>query len=438
MVRQTHATARYSVLICRSAGLAAILLITGLLTAGWAADVPASEQTTLALGDGNELPITVYPGTGTALLLLIPSEHGVLAEHHELARALGTRGLESWVADPFGAYFLPTGPSGLDEIPARSVAELIEAAALTAKTVYLLSHDRGAALALSGARDWQLAHPGADRLGGVVLISPYLLQGTPEVGREARYQGIAGASNLPLYLLQPVRSPLYWRLPGLVRELERSGSSVFFQTLPAARDRYFFRPDAQPDEDELAARLPGLVRTALGLLATQQRTREAAAQLATPRGAEPDRTERRLRPYTGDPRPPPLRLPDLAERTHQLSDYADRVLLVNFWASWCPPCVHEMPSMQSLRDDLRDRPFEILAVNLGEAPAPVRAFMQSQRLDLTVLMDPAGQAVRDWRVYAYPTSYLIDKRGRIRFAVFGAIDWLDPFVVETIAGLLTE
>jgi thiol-disulfide isomerase/thioredoxin len=409
-----------------------------LLSMGWATAIAASERSTLALGDGNELPITVYSGTGPALLLLIPSEHGVLAEHHDLAQALAGRGVESWVADPFSAYFQPIGPSGLDEIPALSIAQLIEAAALTGKTVYLFSHDRGAALALSGARDWQLAHPGNDSLGGVVLISPYLLQGTPEVGREARYQTIAAASNLPLYLLQPVRSPLYWRLPGLVGELERSGSSVFFQTLPSARDRYFFRPDAQPDEDGLAARLPGLVSTALGLLATQQRVREPAAHIATPRESAPDSAERRLRPYAGDPRPPALRLPDLSGRTQELGAYAGRVLLVNFWASWCPPCVHEMPSMQSLRDELLDRPFEILAVNLGEPSATVREFMLSQRLDLTVLMDPAGQAVRDWRVYAYPTSYLIDKQGRIRYAVFGAIDWLDPVVVETIERLIVE
>lgn len=408
----------------------------------WALSVSHTYATTdqrqIQVDDGSEVPIAVYPGDGDRIFLWIPGEHGVLPAHHVLAAALSERGIESWIADTYTAYFLAVGPSGLNEIPPRTIAELIEAAAQTRKTVYLVSHDQGAALGLRAVRRWQADHPGSTSLGGAILISPYLLEGTPEVGQEARYRSIAAATNLPIYIVQPVRSPLYWRLTELVSELERGGSSVFSQTLEGVRDRYFFRPDSQSEEDRLAERLPGILVTASRLLGTQQRDRIAVALMEQDQSQGTEKTERRLEAYNGDPRPPPLRLRDLDGQSRDLSHYMGKVVLVNFWASWCPPCVHEMPSMQTLNEQMRDRPFEILAVNLGERPKPVRDFLKTQGIDLPVLLDPEGAAIRDWKIFAYPTSFMIDKGGRIRYAVFGAIDWLDPHVIGTVDELLSE
>lgn len=117
---------------------------------------------------------------------------------------------------------------------------------------------------------------------------------------------------------------------------------------------------------------------------------------------------------------------------------AEYGVLVNFWASWCPPCVHEMPSMQRLADRYADRPFTILAVNLAEDEADVRAFVARHELRFPVLLDPAGESIDAWKVFAYPTSYVIDHRGDIRYALFGAIDWLEPDVLKTSESLLDE
>jgi thiol-disulfide isomerase/thioredoxin len=72
-----------------------------------------------------------------------------------------------------------------------------------------------------------------------------------------------------------------------------------------------------------------------------------------------------LKPWTGGP-PPPLTLKDLEGKTHRLADYKGKVVLINFWATWCAPCVQEMPSIQRLKDKLAGRPFVVLAVNLDE------------------------------------------------------------------------
>ncbi|HSP00462.1 MAG TPA: TlpA disulfide reductase family protein, partial [Thioalkalivibrio sp.] len=94
--------------------------------------------------------------------------------------------------------------------------------------------------------------------------------------------------------------------------------------------------------------------------------------------------------------------------------------------------------MQRLEDSFEGRPFTILAVNLAEDEDTVRAFLDRIGVDFTILMDPAGRALRSWNVLAYPTSYVIDTQGEIRYALFGAIEWMDPEVIQVFEALLEE
>ena len=114
------------------------------------------------------------------------------------------------------------------------------------------------------------------------------------------------------------------------------------------------------------------------------------------------------------------------------------VTLVNFWASWCPPCVHEMPSMSRLNDDYREQPFTILAINLGERIEDIQNFLQQHPVNFPVLLDPQQQLPRQWKVFAFPTSYIIDKQGRIRYSVAGGIDWTSDEAKRAIQGLLDQ
>jgi thiol-disulfide isomerase/thioredoxin len=186
-----------------------------------------------------------------------------------------------------------------------------------------------------------------------------------------------------------------------------------------------------------------MLASALELLASVE---DAAAPraLAPDSLATPQREQRSelLRPYA-DPKPaPPLQLPDLAGEVQRLSDLAGRVVLVNFWATWCPPCVEEIPSLQRLYQRLHPAGLEILAVDVGESAAQVRDFL-AQRLPHTqvgfpVLLDPEGVAFKAWQAYAFPTTLILDRRHRIRYAVFGAFAWDSPVVVATLHGLLAE
>lgn len=136
---------------------------------------------------------------------------------------------------------------------------------------------------------------------------------------------------------------------------------------------------------------------------------------------------------------PDFALPDLDGTLRRLSDYRGKVVLLNFWSTWCTPCRTEMPSMQRAFERHRRNGFEILAVSLNvEGKPPVTEFMKDLKLTFTTLLDPKKEVARLYRVYALPTSYVIDKQGKIAYKLIGEKDWDDAHSHELIQGLLAR
>ena len=144
-----------------------------------------------------------------------------------------------------------------------------------------------------------------------------------------------------------------------------------------------------------------------------------------------------LAPWKGGAAPP-LALEDLQGRTHRLADYRGRVVLVNFWATWCEPCREEMPSMEKLRASLAGRPFEILAVNLAEPRSRIEKFLDLMPLGFPILLDRDGSTARAWRARLLPASFLVGRDGRIRYVAYGELDWSAGPARERVLDLLSE
>jgi len=418
-----------------------ILALGACLLASAQVAAAAAVDHTVVLDDGTDVPLRVYRATGRVLVLWIASEHGQLPEEASIAAQLAETGIEVWTPDLVGARFLPETASSVERLAPADVAALIRAAVdSTGKTVFLFSSGRGAVPALRGARAWQADHPGDGRLAGAVLLSPNLYVVTPAPGTDVEFLPVARATNLPVFVMQSEFSPRRWWLDRLTAALMEGGSPVFVRLLRGVRGRFQFRPDAVAMEQDMAQRFRDRVRSALFLLASVQDLRRevpADAGAVPPPPVLPDR-ERKLKRYQGDPAPPPLALQRFGGGADALDDYRGQVVLVNFWASWCPPCRAEMPSMQRLQEHYAQRPFTILAVNMAEDDATVRGFLAETPVDFTVLMDRDGAALRDWRVFAFPTSFVLDAQGHIRFALFGSAEWDAPEVLEKIDVLLEE
>jgi len=142
-----------------------------------------------------------------------------------------------------------------------------------------------------------------------------------------------------------------------------------------------------------------------------------------------------LKPWPGVP-PPALALKELDGRPHQLSEYRGKVILINFWATWCGPCRDEMPSIQGLKEKLAGRPFVVLAVNLDEPESRIKRFLTEMKVDFTVLLDPERKVARAWEARILPASFVIGPDGRIRYSLVGEINWDHEQVVSQIAELL--
>jgi cytochrome c-type biogenesis protein len=129
-------------------------------------------------------------------------------------------------------------------------------------------------------------------------------------------------------------------------------------------------------------------------------------------------------------------LPLLDGTQCRLSGLQGKVVFLNFWATWCPPCRAEMPSMEAVYQQLRDSGFEILAVNIREGAANVSAFMKENKLSFPVALDESGKISGLYGVQAIPTSYIIDKRGLIVSRLTGSINWNEPRIIAALQSLL--
>jgi len=152
--------------------------------------------------------------------------------------------------------------------------------------------------------------------------------------------------------------------------------------------------------------------------------------------------------YAGPPSPfdgekninrqaPAFALKDINGNTVSLSSYKGRVVLLNFWATWCPSCREEMPSLNKLSQKLKNMNFSIIEVSADRSVSDVKDYLKKHPSDCTVVVDDSLSVSRSlYKVFVLPTSFLIDKKGIVVKKYYGGEDWTDPEVVGEIESLL--
>lgn len=137
---------------------------------------------------------------------------------------------------------------------------------------------------------------------------------------------------------------------------------------------------------------------------------------------------------------PDFELPDIDGEPHKLSDYHGKVIMLNFWGTWCPPCRREMPSMQRLYQKFKEKGLVVIAVNQFETEDIVFEF--TARLSLVptfpILLDRESRITEIYKVPGLPTTFLIDKQGMIRYRAIGGREFDHPEVEKIISALIKE
>jgi len=130
-----------------------------------------------------------------------------------------------------------------------------------------------------------------------------------------------------------------------------------------------------------------------------------------------------LRPWVTTRPAPPLSLTDLDGKTWDLPALQGRAVLLNFWATWCEPCREEMPSLEALAKRHRSDPVAVLTVNYQESETGIRRFLERVPIALPILLDRDGSTTKAWTPRVFPTTVLVDRSGRPRHQIVGAVDW---------------
>lgn len=146
-----------------------------------------------------------------------------------------------------------------------------------------------------------------------------------------------------------------------------------------------------------------------------------------------------IQPIKGGKKAPNFRLEDLEGKKLELEHFKGKVVFLNFWATWCGPCKEEMPSMEVLHDQFKEKGFVFLTISVDYAGIkPVKEFIEKHRYTFPVLVDPKGETLDLFEVKGIPTTFLIDKKGIIIGKAVGPKDWKKPEVISILNFLIEK
>jgi peroxiredoxin len=160
-----------------------------------------------------------------------------------------------------------------------------------------------------------------------------------------------------------------------------------------------------------------------------------AALFGTPMAAVRAADDQTLTPVSNQPVAPDFDLKDPQGRPQRLADYRGKPLILNFWATWCPPCREEMPSMQRAHEVVAAEGIAVIAVNVGEDADTIAAFLEDEPVDFPLPMDTDSKVAQHYHMQGLPTTYVIDPQGRLAYRAMGSREWDAPKLLDQVRAL---
>lgn len=419
--------------------LKASLVFVCLLLAGIGWSTESTEEITVEVED-TDLSLLRFEAEGEHLIIWVSPGFGNHNRAYDVAEAISQRGIEVWHIDIAESLFLPQSTNTLRALDGRYINGLItEAHRQTGKSITLMTRSYAALPVLKGARLWQkqAAGPdssGADYLTGAILFSPELYSEIPPLGLEPVFDPIATSTNIPIMLYQSGRRGNRWQLDKTLEQLNNGGSAVYLKILPGVTGVFYIK-DVSIDTSEVLQQLPEDIERVVHML-KRIPTPKSVNSLAAARPPAESSLDISLKPFKGKMDPHEINLDNASGEHFKRTDFTGKVTLVNFWASWCGPCVEEIPALNRLRENMKDKPFELISINYAEKPEQIREFLSMVEVDFPVLMDEDGSYSAKWNVLVYPATFVIAADGQIAYGVNGAIEWDSAEVSERLNALM--
>ena len=399
-----------------------------------AEDESRSEENQVVASDGTELSFARYRANGEHLIIWIAPGYGIHERSIQVAQQLAAKGVEIWQIDLAETLFLPHSTEQMRAFTGKYIADLIQAAyKQTGKKILLSARSYGAIPLLRGVRTWQTRKPEKVYVTGAVLFSPDLYTTVPSLGVDPEYLPIASATNIPITIFQDGSRGNRWYVNHLIDTLQSGGSQTTLKILPGV-SALFFNEDDAPETVQAIENLPDDIISSIQLM-DQIPKPKAAAPMQKKFKSVGSGIDNRLKPFKGNFLPHPINLKDAAGKPYTRDNYRGQITVVNFWASWCPPCVTEIPSLNRLRDQMQDTPFELISVNYAESPATIVEFLKKVDVQFPVLLDESGKVSVSWKVIAFPSTFIIGADGKIHYGVNAAIHWDSPEVIKTMKNI---
>ena len=124
-----------------------------------------------------------------------------------------------------------------------------------------------------------------------------------------------------------------------------------------------------------------------------------------------------------------------AQNKITLSQYRGQVVVLNFWATWCAPCVEEVPSLVEMQRRLKAKGVTVLAVSVDVDQGAFQQFVKNHNVNLVTVRDPSGKSNQLYGTFRFPETYIIDRQGVMRRKFIGAVDWTEPQITDFLSKL---
>lgn len=394
----------------------------------------ASKDIVIPVSSGDDISVEQFTAKGKYLIIWLAPEYGIRGAHRTLAQMLSKQNIEVWQTNIVESLFMPLGSTSIKKLDGKHVADLIEYAHKTTGKKIIVAGDSYATInALTGAHQWQQRKLTKAYLIGVILFSPYTFSSIPPLGQLPEYMPIISSSNIPMMIYQAKNNGTIGQFDILVEKLQQHGNPVYTRLTPKVMS-LFYEEEPTPEMIQQMKPLPVSIKKMIPVLEKHQVPSEFIPLKKLTKNKSG--IDIYLKKFNGSIKPLPINLIDSHGNNVVKNHYKGKVSIINFWATWCPPCVEEIPSLNRLKNKMKGSDFELISINYAEDKTTILEFMKKVNVEFPVLLDKDGTFARKWNVITYPSTFVIDKSGKIKYGVNAAIEWDSPELITKLKSLL--